>query len=405
MASQNDKCAAKDNSRRQGNLTAVCAILPWKTQPAANSPDETPVSGNVQDSQIQIDSYDLIPQYAFLDGAEVKPIDKIKTAIDPGQSIHAVKPKLLSPAELHQLYDGTSVPQHRYLAPSLTAAVNCPAIAPDPAKWFAGISDINLSGVVGAWLNTNGSTAFEELKCIGLDPNTSQLTGVLTVKQSSGYCGGPSTAGSREFVAFWVDWGSGFQYEGTTSVVVHDFSTLPEAGLEYNVFLPIDLLSRLQSCSKGLKTVKARAVLSWNTPPSTIDPCAPVVWGNSLDGLIQISLDQAVSAGNRVPFLAAGPVDIDRIDAGGRIVHATIDALTGMAFGPNEDAPFGAEIALGSAAADSDATDLTFTFNSTVIEDCGYSPTQYVCDRTEVNRSATSSVNCAQAGFCLHANS
>ena len=52
------------------------------------------------------------------------------------------KPKQLTPAELHELYNGTTVQQHRYLAPSLTAAVHSPVIALDPAKWFAGIDGL-----------------------------------------------------------------------------------------------------------------------------------------------------------------------------------------------------------------------------------------------------------------------
>ena len=60
------------------------------------------------------------------------------------------KPRQLTLAELHELYDGTTVPQHRYLAPSLTAAVHSPSIALDPAKWFAGIDDVNLCSVARA---------------------------------------------------------------------------------------------------------------------------------------------------------------------------------------------------------------------------------------------------------------
>ena len=205
----------------------------------------------------------------------------------------ALKPKQLTPAELYELYNGTTVPQHRYLAPSLTAAVHSHEIALDPAKWFAGSADVDLSSVAAAWLNTNCNTEYEQLKRIELDPDASQLTAVLTVKQSIGYCGGPVTAGSREFVAFWIDWGSGFQYVGTTSVAVHDSGRLPATGQETSVALPIHL-SR-QAESEDAKTVKVRAVLSWNTPPSTTNPNAPVVWGESLDCKILIPDGQKVA--------------------------------------------------------------------------------------------------------------
>jgi hypothetical protein len=240
-----------------------------------------------------------IPPAIIPEAANAKLMDKAPRAVHSELVILASRRKLLNAAELHQLYAGTSVPAHRYLAGLLSTAATSPAIALDPEKWLDGISEVNLSKVVEAWLHTNGSTEYEQLNSIGLDANTGWLTGVLMVKQRSGYSGGPSTAGSREFVAFWVDWGSGFQYEWTTSVAVHDFSSLPEAGLEYKVFLPVDILADAQPGSKGARRVKVRAVLSWNTPPSTTDPCAPVVWGNSLDGLILIPPGINVSSGAR----------------------------------------------------------------------------------------------------------
>ncbi|MGA2903895.1 MAG: hypothetical protein ABSD98_08685 [Candidatus Korobacteraceae bacterium] len=329
------------------NLPLVRAILSWSTPPPANTPGWTPVWGDVVNVHIQIGGYELIPFPVFLDGANLTLSDELKQAIDLGQNIAAAKPKALSPAELNTLYAGTKVPQHRYLASFLAAGVNSPAPALHPAKSFAGISGVDLSGVIGSWINTNGDTEYEQLDCVGLDPNASQLTGVLTVKQSSGYSGGPCTAGSREYVAFWVDWGSGFQYQGTTSVGVHDFSSIPAGGLEYNVFLPIDLAPHAQPCQDGAKTAKVRGVLSWNTPPSTTNPNAPVVWGNSLDGLILIPPGQAVTDGNQVPFLASvGAVDVTEIGSDGRIINATINAETGLAFGPYVDAPFGGSISL-----------------------------------------------------------
>lgn len=231
--------------------------------------------------------------------------DQIKKTIPPARMIYpaqtalASRRTLLNAAELHQLYAGTSVPAHRYLSSLLSMAVTSPAIALDPAKWLDGISGVDLSKVVEAWLHTNGNTEYEQLNSIELDAITGWLSGVIKVKQRCGYCGGPSTSGSREFVSIWVDWGSGFQYEGTTSVAVHDFSNLPAAGLEYKVFLPVDILADVQPSSKGVRRVKVRAVLSWNNPPSTTDPYAPVIWGNSLDGLILIPLGINVSSGAR----------------------------------------------------------------------------------------------------------
>lgn len=221
------------------------------------------------------------------DASQESEIEAPPTPVSPVRTT-ALKP--LSPVELHALYAGTTVQPHRYLAPALIAALHSPAIALDPAKWFADLEDVDLSSVVGAWLRTNGDTSFEQLKSVGLDPQASQLTAVLTIKQSLGYLGGPLTAGSHEFVAFWVDWGSGFEYEGTASTVVHDSNNLPVAGLDCRVSLPIDLASHLRTAGDATKLIGVRAVLSWSTPPSISHPSAQAVWGNSLVRRIAIHL-------------------------------------------------------------------------------------------------------------------
>ena len=72
---------------------------------------------------------------------------------------------------------------------------------------------------------TDGSTSYEELDCVGLRPDgfSDELVAVLRVKKSSGYSGGPCTEGSREFVTFWGDFNDNGTFEtclGTASVRV-----------------------------------------------------------------------------------------------------------------------------------------------------------------------------------------
>jgi hypothetical protein len=337
------------------NLPIARAILSWNTPPPALSPNWTPVWGNVVDAQIQIDGFHFIPFKSLLAEAKVKLPDEIEQVIDLGQTIQTAEPKALSPVDLHKLYADTKVPQHRYLASLLassagtfTPGVKANAASAEtafakPAVSFGGISDVNLSSLVETWLNTNGNTTYEELDCVGLDPNTSQLAGVLKVKLSSGYSGGPCSAGSKEFVAFWVDWGAGWEYAGTTSVSVHDFSSIPADGLKYNVFLPVDLLSHAQPCDDGPKIARVRGVLSWNTPPSTTNPYAPVVWGNSHEGLVLIPPGPVIGTGQQVPVLSAvGDIDTSFIGSDGRITNAST-ITTGAHY---VDAPFGGRITL-----------------------------------------------------------
>jgi hypothetical protein len=331
------------------NLPLVRAILSWNYAPPALTPNFVPVWGNIVESQIQIDGFELIILSELLNEAKVELPESIAAAVDLGQPVQAALPKALAPVELHKLYAGTSVPQHRYLANLLASSTKAAAVT-SAAKTkgkdsvsFAGLTDINLGSVLANLLKTNGNTTYEQLDCIGLDPSASQLTGVLVVKQSAGYAGGPCTAGSIEYVAFWADWGSGLEYVGTTSVQVHDFSSIPAAGLRYNVFLPVDLLGHKKPCDDGPRTAKIHAVLSWNTPPSTTDPNATIVWGNTLDGLILIPPGEEIGNGQQVPVLSAvGDVATEFIGSDGRITSATT-VTTGAHYA---DAPFGGRITL-----------------------------------------------------------
>ena len=65
--------------------------------------------------------------------------------------------------------------------------------------------DIDLSSLFDKLFPVDGDTRYEELECIGLNPNQDTLVGVIRVKLPNGYSGGPCTAGSREYVTFWAD--------------------------------------------------------------------------------------------------------------------------------------------------------------------------------------------------------
>jgi hypothetical protein len=281
MVFQYGKSAGTGSFCFEQNRLRRGVILPWRKLSPAEYSAPAPASSEV---------------------AEVQGAASASSALPADPPPRAADRKPLSPAELHALYAGTAVPPHRYPAPALIAALHSPSIALDPAKRSTDIEDVDLSGVAGAWLRTNSDTTFEQLKCVGFDPLSNQLTAVVTIKQTRGYGGGPS-AGSREFVAFWVDWGSEFQYEGTASVVVHDSGSLPASGQDIHVSMPVDL--SLHTPAEGLAAtkIKVRAVLSWNTPPSTTHPYAQVVWGNSLDLRIAISSHPALHSSKEAPIL------------------------------------------------------------------------------------------------------
>lgn len=378
MASPDQKSAENKASCLAKDLPLLPTILSWCQWPAADGPEQMPALGSARAEQTEFENFALLSL----------PIAKIKLAINPVQSIDAAAPKELTQAELHRLYANTAVPRHRYLAPALAAAAASAELAPHPAKWIAGLAESDLSAVVDAWLKTDGNTDYEQLRCIGLEAKSGRLTALFTLKEGRGYNGGPSTAGSREYVAFWADWGSGFQYEGTASVAVHDFKCLPPAGLEYSVSLPIDLQSRLRQCGPEAKTIKLRAVLSWSSPSSTIDAKAAVVWGDSMESRIPLPSAQAISSLDQPSNLpgASGSQDEAKTQrkGGGWIVYEAIQALNSKAFGPYG----GLTVAPDRASAGPTARDRSFTIHTTDIDGRGCAYTFFVWNRGNVNHEA-----------------
>src|SRR5258708_30161287 len=98
------------------------------------------------------------------------------------------------------------------------------------------------------------------------------LDGVISVKQSSGYSGGLCTAGSTEYVGFWLYYGGArHPLRGTQGQVHHLASPSPATPIEYPVFPPVNLPASPWADGPGSHL---RAILSCNTPPTAPD-CTP----------------------------------------------------------------------------------------------------------------------------------
>ena len=87
---------------------------------------------------------------------------------------------------------------------------------------FGNLKDLKIEGLPGPIFEKIGDTSFEELTCVGLNPATDILTGIVRIKQGGGYSGGPCTAGSFEFVRFYLDYGSGWVDSGVAAFNIHD---------------------------------------------------------------------------------------------------------------------------------------------------------------------------------------
>lgn len=136
-----------------------------------------------------------------------------------------------------------------------------------------------------------GDTTYEQLTCIGFNPNLDLLEGTVAIKSSSGYGGGLCHAGSREYVRFFVDYGSGWEDAGVGSFSAHDLPYAtdcagdPERPLTYVVSLPIE--PRRDYCGRPVLP-KVRGILSWEVVPPGGDPDWTPVWGNVVEQSIQV---------------------------------------------------------------------------------------------------------------------
>ncbi len=141
------------------------------------------------------------------------------------------------------------------------------------------------------------NTKYEEIRCIGFYPEGDLLAVIIDVKLPYGYKGDLCSAGSFEYVRFFIDWDGDGDFSdpdedvGIISFNVHNIpddnkvcldKTKP---LSYALTLKID--SKKNFCTNP-NLVKVRAILSWDVLPPAGNPNYTPVWGNIVDKWIQI---------------------------------------------------------------------------------------------------------------------
>ncbi len=293
------------------NLIQVRAILSWNNPPPANQPNWTPIWGNVQEATIQVEPRRFWFPIDIFSDLKIK--NTLLDIIDPDISI-PTKQTNLDAVALSKVYKDTKIPVHRFAYKELSKFVSnqinfsaesfvslLPGIKIDPK-----ITDL-------LFPEKDGNTSYEELKCIGLDPNSpNSLVGIIHVKKSSGYSGDVCTNGSREYVTFWADFDDNGSFEtclGTASVRAYDLDNISADGVYYSVRLPVDLSDYRQRCLDGAKVVRVRAILSWNVTPPCNNPNYVPVWGNREETIINISPLAGVPAG-KIAILGGIPTSM-----------------------------------------------------------------------------------------------
>ena len=133
------------------------------------------------------------------------------------------------------------------------------------------------------------ATTYEQLDCLGLQPDQSALYATIEIKRNSGYggdlCTGP---GNREYVRFFADWDGDGDFTdagedlGVASVAVHDMPG-PKP-LHYTVAITVPEHRRLCFLAGP---VAVRAVLMYGAIPPAGNPSPPLHWGNIVDIHVQ----------------------------------------------------------------------------------------------------------------------
>lgn len=286
-------------------LPRVRAILSWEWQSPGGQPDWHPVWGTVVERHIQIaaGSFNI---YEFLKEATVTlPFDITHLALT---EIDLPHPPVLDTLQLAKLYApsgaatkaaAAKVEPHRFGFAEAQAQLTS-SVASDSSSLAAKFAQYKKAGIdwgaiFGTINDPKGDVSYEELSCVALDYNREWAVANFTMKRGSGYSGGPCTAGSQEYIAFWIDWDDvcEWTYLGTVAQTVHDYAVIPVGGLNYWVGIPARIAEHRRNC-KEPKIGRLRAVLSWNAPPSTTNPDAVPFWGNRLDTHIEIKPGVAV---------------------------------------------------------------------------------------------------------------
>ena len=296
------------------------AILSWNNPPPPNQPNWVPIWGNVQTENILVEPFRFIWPLDLFAATDVKLPPDFAEVLDLKSPI-ATKAQTLGAVELARRYREQNVPVHRYAFKELHSFLSAQTALSAEALQ-AQLPGIEITPEIGDLIltPTDGNISFEELHCIGLDPNApNTLVGVIEVKQPTGFSGGPCTDGSREYVTFWADFNGDGTLEtclGTTSVQVYDLNNFPLGGVYYAVRLPVNLDQYRRVCAEGPVVVRVRAILSWNVPVNCANPNQVPVWGNREETLIHIAPAAQAPAG-KIAILGGIPV-------------SHIDDLTGL---------------------------------------------------------------------------
>lgn len=135
---------------------------------------------------------------------------------------------------------------------------------------------------------------FEQLTCVGYNPDTALMEATFSIKRSTGYSGDLCHAGSFEHVRFYLDFhdGAGFIDQGSVAVNVHDIPA--DNDCKGKSIFPIQYVATLKKKSFKFSKCESpllptlRAILSWSVDPPANSPNWTPTWGGHLDCDVQL---------------------------------------------------------------------------------------------------------------------
>ncbi len=270
-------------------LPNVRAILSWNNAPTAGDPNFPYIWGDVKEARIQIAPSSSFWCYfkshlSTIEGIKLNPElftpafekkhfpdlqDKVKLMGPIAKITH-------TPLELKKLY-GKEVQESRIAHSSISKYLTANTV--NHSMIASLLPGFDISAIIDFHFFPKFNTDFEELSCISLNRDLDTLHASVNVKNKTGYLGNLCSTGSKEYVAFYMDFGAGWEYMGTSSTPVHDITTNPAGGLWYDVSLGINLdKHRKQWCEVG--KAKLKGILSWNTPPTPNNPNYIATYGD-----------------------------------------------------------------------------------------------------------------------------
>jgi hypothetical protein len=343
------------------SLPTLRAILSWNTEPPANSPNWLPVWGNTMDCTIQLKTFpklivaEELNLANFLELAVTYPHLTVKDLSEhAGLDMYQLNPQPLPPGlpEIAEHYAKLKIPASRFAYKTVLNMVKYPQseLTLMNKNILSGLK-INVDSIIDELIipipvdTTKANVDYEELECLGLDYNTESLVATVKIKKEGGYGGDLCRTGSREYIAFWIDWKDQckWQYLNTVELRVHDINRKMDEPLCYSVSLPLDATMYRKLCTDP-NLVRVRAVLSWSTPPSTTDPNRLEHYGNRVDSHVQIK-PGFVFDGVKPLFNIIGGIDVDHVDdISGRTLPGSFFAYNGH--NVPTGAPFGGTIVI-----------------------------------------------------------